>query len=88
MPNNLRSIQKEWVSASKATIKVICGSAWRVTQRGKCKLDVRMSDESGKYKTLLITWDRYHARRIQETVEAIFGNVERGMVIDLSLIHI
>ena len=41
-----------------------------------------MSDGSRKYKTLPIPWDRYHARRIQETVEAIFGNVERGMVID------
>ena len=83
MPNNARSNQDEWVAALKATIKDVCGSAWRVTpQSGKCKLDIRMSDGSRKYKTLPIPWDRYHARRIQETVEAIFGNVERGMAID------
>ena len=83
MPNNARANQDEWVAAIRATIRDVCGSAWRVTpQSGKTKLDVRLSDGSRKYKTLPIPWDRFHARRIQETVEAIFGNVERGMGID------
>jgi len=41
-----------------------------------------MDDGSRKYKTLPIPWDRAHARRIQETVESIAKNVEKGLSID------
>ena len=73
----------EWIVGLRSVIKDNCGSAWRIMEhRGKCKLDVRLSDGSRKYKQLGIPWDRYHARRIQETVEQISANVDSGMDIN------
>ena len=73
----------EWVIGIRSVIKDNCGAAWRIGEhRGKAKLDVRLSDGSRKYKQLGIPWDRFHARRIQETVEQIYANVDRGMSID------
>ena len=61
-----------WVESLRGIIKSTCGSAWRITNgKGKFKLDVRLDDNSRKYKTFNIPWDKAHARRIQETVEQI-----------------
>ena len=73
-----KSDTPEWVIGLRSVIKDNCGAAYRIMEhRGKCKLDVRLSDGSRKYKQLGIPWDRYHARRIQETVEQISANVEK-----------
>ena len=73
-----KSDTPEWVIGLRSVIKDNCGAAYRIMEhRGKCKLDVRLSDGARKYKQLGIPWDRYHARRIQETVEQISANVEK-----------
>ena len=83
MPNKARSNHEEWLVGLKSVLRTTCGSAWRITQQsGRTKLDIRMDDGSRKYKTLPIPWDRAHARRIQETVESIAKNVEKGLSID------
>ena len=83
MPNKARKDQEEWVMGLKSVLRDSCGPAWRVTeQAGKAKLDVRLSDGSRKYKTLPIPWDRAHARRIQETVESIHREVDKGRSIN------
>ena len=83
MPNKARKDQEAWVMGLKSVLRDSCGPAWRVTeQSGKAKLDIRLSDGSRKYKTIPVPWDRAHARRIQETVETIHREVEKGRSID------
>ena len=72
-----------WVESLRGIIKSTCGSAWRITNgKGKFKLDVRLDDNSRKYKTFNIPWDKAHARRIQETVEQIHLLTTQGFSID------
>ena len=73
----------QWVESLRGIIKASCGSAWRITNgKGKFKLDVRLEDNSRKYKTFDIPWDKAHARRIQETVEQIHLFTTQGLSID------
>ena len=70
-----------WVESLRGIIKSTCGSAWRITNgKGKFKLDVRLDDNSRKYKTFNIPWDKAHARRIQETVEQIHLDLSQNPV--------
>ena len=83
MPNKARKDQEAWVAGLKSVLRDSCGTAWRITeQSGRAKLDIRLDDGSRKYKTLPIPWDRAHARRIQETVESLHREVDKGRSLD------
>ena len=76
----------QWVESLRGIIKSTCGSAWRITNgKGKFKLDVRLEDNTRRYKTFNIPWDKAHARRIQETVEQIHLFTTQGLSIDEAL---
>ena len=75
--------KEPWVESLRGIIKASCGSAWRITNgKGKFKLDVRLEDNSRKYKTFNIPFDRAHSRRVQETVEQIHLLTTQGLSID------
>jgi len=78
-----RSKNPEWVIGLRAILRDSIGTPWRIYEdKKRAKLDVRLSDGSRKFKTLPIPWDKAHARRIQETVESIAKNVEKGQSLD------
>ena len=78
-----RNQNPEWVIGLRSSLRLTCGPSWRVVEhRGKCKLDIRLANGKRKYKTLGISWDFAHARRIQESVEQIYSNVQKGLTID------
>ena len=78
-----RNQNPEWVIGLRSSLRLTCGPSWRViNHRGKCKLDIRLASGKRKYKTLGISWDFAHARRIQESVEQIYSNVQKGLTID------